>query len=89
MYESNVRETFVLENGGMVTEKLFGFELIADDVTVSQDVLAMGFDCGAPPEPAVSSFSDQHSISSCLLHFTLHLQTLLALVIDLVCNTPD
>ena len=53
MYESNVRETFVLENGGTVTEKLFGFKLIPDNITVTQDALALGFDCGAPPEPAV------------------------------------
>ncbi len=57
MYESNVRETFVLENGGTVIEKLFGFELIPDNRTVTQGVLALGFDCGAPPEPAVSSIS--------------------------------
>ncbi len=59
MYESNVRETFALEGGGTVTEKLFGFELVPDNLTVTQDVLAMGFDCGAPPEPAVSPLLDR------------------------------
>ena len=54
MYESNVRERFVVEKGVTVTEKLFGFVLVPNNVTVTQDVLALGFDCGAPPEPAVS-----------------------------------
>ncbi|CAI8044162.1 hypothetical protein GBAR_LOCUS24525 [Geodia barretti] len=53
MFESNVRCQFLLpDTGQVVTEKLFGFPLLPDDTTVTQDVVAVGFDCGAPPEPA-------------------------------------
>lgn len=56
MYESNVRCQFLLPNTNqLVTEQLYGFPLIPDDTMVTQDVVAMGFDCGAPPEPAVMS----------------------------------
>ena len=53
MYESNVREQFLLPSGQVVTEKLFGFKLVPDNTTVTQGAVAMGFDCGVPPEPAV------------------------------------
>lgn len=53
MYESNVRCQFMVPGGKVVTEKLFGFPIIPDDTIVTQDVVAVGFDCGAPPEPSV------------------------------------
>lgn len=53
MFESNVRCSF--SNGSeVVTEKLFGFPLLPDDEVVLTDSVAVGFDCGSPPEPAVS-----------------------------------
>ena len=54
MYESNVRCQFELPSGQVVTETLFEFPTIPDDTIVTQDVVAVGFDCGAPPEPSVS-----------------------------------
>lgn len=54
MYESNVRQQFALENGTVLTETLFGFPMVPDNTTITQDSLASGFDCGAPPEPPVS-----------------------------------
>ena len=53
MYESAPRCQFLMSNGDIVTEKLFGFPIISDDTIVTQDVVAIGYDCGAPPEPAV------------------------------------
>jgi len=53
MYESNVRGQFLLPSGQVVTEKLFGFNLVPDNTTVTQGAVAVGFNCGAPPEPAV------------------------------------
>ena len=53
MYESNVRCQFMVPGGQVVTEKLFGFPIIPDDTIATQDVVAVGFDCGAPPEPYV------------------------------------
>ena len=55
MYESNVRCQFLVPGGQLVTEKLFGFPIIPDDTVVTQDVVAVGFDCGAPPEPSVNT----------------------------------
>ncbi len=52
MFESNVRCSF--QNGSdIITEKLYGLPLVADTTVVTQDSLAMGFECGAPPEPLV------------------------------------
>ena len=54
MFESNVHCQYVFPNGsGLVTDTLFGLKKIPDSVTVTQDSVAMGFDCGAPPEPRV------------------------------------
>ena len=55
MFESNVREQFLLNSGEIVTEALFGFSLISDNTTVTKGAVAVGFSCGAPAEPAVSN----------------------------------
>ena len=53
MFESNVHCNF--SNGSeVITERLFGFPLIPDDEIVTNDSVAVGFDCGSPPEPLVS-----------------------------------
>lgn len=53
MFESNVQCQFV--NGTkVITEQLFGFPFVSDDEVVTTDSVVMGFDCGAPPEPAVN-----------------------------------
>lgn len=54
MFESNVKETYWLLDGSLVTDHFFGFEMVSDNVTVTQDSVVIGFNCGAPPEPAVS-----------------------------------
>ncbi|KAL5466810.1 hypothetical protein EMCRGX_G030960 [Ephydatia muelleri] len=51
MFESNVREQFYLSDGEIVTESLFGFSFIPDNATVTKGAVAVGFSCGAPPEP--------------------------------------
>lgn len=51
MFESNVRCQFLLANGSVITEQLFGFPLVPDNSLQSNQPVAMGFDCGAPPEP--------------------------------------
>lgn len=53
MFESNVKEQFLLSTGEIVTERLFGFSLIPDNTTVTKGAVAVGFSCGAPPEPTV------------------------------------
>ncbi len=56
VFESNVRCSF--QNGSdVITEKLYGLPLIPDNTVVTQDSLAMGFDCGAPPEPLVGPWA--------------------------------
>lgn len=55
MFESNVRCSFTKTNN-TVTEKLFGFKLVSDEIVVTQDSVAVGFECGSPPEPAVSVY---------------------------------
>ena len=55
MFESNVREQFYLSDGEIVTESLFGFSFIPDNATVTKGAVAVGFSCGAPPEPTVST----------------------------------
>ena len=52
MFASNVKQTF-LRGEQTITEKLFGFEFISDGSVVVNGSLAMGYDCHAPPEPAV------------------------------------
>lgn len=53
MFESNVRCQF--NNGSkVIIEQLFGFRFLSDDEVVRTDSVAVGFDCGSPPEPAVS-----------------------------------
>ena len=54
MFESNVKETYWLLDGSLVTDHFFGFKMVGDNVTVTQDSVVIGFNCGAPPEPAVS-----------------------------------
>ena len=55
MFESNVRCSFFTDTSKTktITEKLYGFKLVSDSEVVSQDSVAVGFDCGAPPEPMV------------------------------------
>lgn len=53
MYESNVQEQFQLQNGGIVTGKLFGIQFVGDGDIVSNGSVVLGFDYGAPPEPSV------------------------------------
>lgn len=37
-----------------IVEELFGFEFIpSDEAVIEQESVAVGFDCGAPPEPMV------------------------------------
>ena len=55
MFESNVHCQYSFSNGsGLVTDTLFGLKKVPDDTIVTQDSVAMGFDCsGVPPEPRV------------------------------------
>ena len=53
MFASNVRARFVLPKGDVITETLFGLDLIADNSTLYNQSMVMGFDCGVPPEPSV------------------------------------
>ena len=59
MFESNVREQFYLSDGEIVTESLFGFSFIPDNATVTKGAVAVGFSCGAPPEPTVSTGEEE------------------------------
>ena len=54
MFQSNPSSQFLLPNGEILTENLYGFPIVPDDTIVTQDVVAVGFDCGAPPEPSVT-----------------------------------
>lgn len=55
MFESNARCQF--SNGSeVITERLFGFPLLPDDEVVTTDSVAIGFNCGSPPEPVVSYY---------------------------------
>ena len=56
MFESNVRCHFYNETE-VLNEKLFGFPLLPDEEVVTNDSVAVGFDCGSPPEPIVSAVS--------------------------------
>ena len=42
----------VPESNVIVEERLFGLELV-DDYIIKESNVAVGFDCGAPPEPGV------------------------------------
>ena len=54
MFESNVHCHYSYPNGSdPVTDTLFGFQKVSDDTIVAQGSVAMGFDCGVPPEPRV------------------------------------
>lgn len=54
MFESNIHCQYSFSNGsGLVTDTLFGLVKVPDNTVVTQDSVAMGFDCGAPPEPRV------------------------------------
>ena len=55
MFASNVKEKFFPypNSDVIVTEKLFGFQFISDETVLANDTAAVGFDCGAPPEPVV------------------------------------
>ena len=53
MFDNNVHCQFSLPGGEVITEKLFGFPIVPVNTIVTQDVVAVGFDCGAPPEPSV------------------------------------
>lgn len=55
MFESNIKESYWLADGSLVTDHFFGFKMVGDNVTVTQDSVVIGFNCGAPPEPAVST----------------------------------
>ena len=61
MFESNVRCRFSNETD-VVNEKLFGFPLLPDDAVVTSDSVAVGFDCGSPPEPTVSDYDTDTSL---------------------------
>ena len=67
MYKSNVKCQFAYSNGTVITENLFGFQLLSDDITVTQDSVVMGFDCGAPPEPIVSKLNSNGKNNSMYL----------------------
>lgn len=54
IFESNVHGKYIFSNGsGLVEDELYGLTKVGDEVTVSQNSVAMGFDFGAPPEPTV------------------------------------
>ena len=54
MFVSNVQPTFQVTDGTYVNESSYGFQFVSDSLTVVNDSVAVGFDCGAPPIPAVS-----------------------------------
>ena len=54
LFSNHVIGQFSLSSGQLVTEKLFGLQVVPDNTTVTKGSVAVGFDCGAPPEPAVS-----------------------------------
>ncbi len=72
MFESNVRCSFQNGSSGVITEKLYELPLVPDSAVITQDSVAMGFECGAPPEPLVSPWANTryygyelcHAISS-------------------------
>ena len=53
MFTSNVRAKFDLPEGDVITETLFGLNLVPDDSVLQNRSVVMGFDCGVPPEPSV------------------------------------
>ena len=53
MFASNVREKFNLGGSKVVTEELYGFQFVTDSAVVIDQSVAVGYDCHAPPEPAV------------------------------------
>ncbi len=58
MFESNVRCSFQNGSSGVITEKLYELPLVPDSAVITQDSVAMGFECGAPPEPLVSPWAN-------------------------------
>ena len=56
MFIDNVIEKYrpIPNSDVLVYESLFGFKLVTDNIMRSTG--AVGFDCGAPPEPAVSQY---------------------------------
>ena len=53
MFTSNVRAKFDLPGGDVITETLFGLNLVPDDSVLQNQSVVMRFDCGVPPEPSV------------------------------------
>ena len=53
MFTSNIRAKFDLPEGDVITETLFGLNLVPDDSMLQNQSVVMGFDCGVPPEPSV------------------------------------
>ncbi len=54
MFESNVHCQYSFSDGsGLVRDTLFGFKKVPDDTVLQHESVAMGFDCGVPPEPRV------------------------------------
>ncbi|XP_064393364.1 uncharacterized protein LOC135340879 [Halichondria panicea] len=51
MFESNVRCSFQNGSSGVITEKLYELPLVSDSAVITQDSVAVGFECGSPPEP--------------------------------------
>lgn len=69
MFQSNVKESFILGDK-IITDTLFGLQLVPDNSVITEGSVAVGYDCHAPPEPAVkklilstsSQTLHQHSI---------------------------
>ena len=53
MFASNVRAQFALPEGDIITETLYGLDLVEDNTILSDQSVVMGFDCHVPPEPSV------------------------------------
>ncbi len=58
MFESNVRCSFQNGSSGVITEKLYELPLVSDSAVITQDSVAVGFECGSPPEPLVSPWAN-------------------------------
>ena len=53
MFISNTKQKYYITSDKVITEKLFGFQFVNDNVTLYNESVAVGYDCQAPPEPVV------------------------------------
>ena len=55
MFESNIHCNYAFLNGsGLVSDHLAEFKKVPDESVLTTESVAMGFDCGVPPNPRVS-----------------------------------